>query len=378
MDIYCDLGVVPVINAAGDLTKLGGRLMSERVTSRMAEASCRAVVIDELQKAAGERIAQITHSEAAYVVPGAAAGLALAVASSLVSRDEILASSIPRLPLGLADEVLVYRSHVTRYVRILELTGAKVRIVEGLEEARTVLRSGLVTAFYFLHSGSHVPIPFAETLKLAHEFDVPVIVDAAVALPPVENLFRYSEERADLVVFSGGKALGGPQASGFLCGRADLVGIVAQLHLGPPSFAVGRPMKVGKEEIVGLLEALEEYLCRPHQKELLFWRSSMEKICRELKDLLGIRVFLEESLPNGRPIPSVVLEFEEPLRAVVLADLLLRSTPRIALDESSQDDGLLRIYPTNLVSNEVEAIIEKIGQLWLELDLTGGSDLDAS
>lgn len=367
--VYERLGITPIINAAGDLTKFGGRLMSERVTTAMSEASTAAVVLEELQAAAGKRISQITHSEAAYVVPGAAAGLALAAASCMIATNMTFAEQLPRPPDGVADQILIYRSHVTRYARMLEVTGAKVRVVEGLDEARIAIAEGSVAAFCFLHSGEDVPTLFETTIELASQSCIPIIVDAAVSLPPLRNLSRYCDAGADLVVFSGGKAIGGPQASGFICGRSDLVAVVAKLHLGPGQFAIGRPMKVGKEEIVGVLEAIEEYLLRPHESELFTWSKSMERLSKSLATLPDIKVTVEKSLPNGRPIPCVVLRFmDEPSRAPILAKMLLEGSPRIALDSSRELSGVLLIYPANLRPGEDEIVAEAIKRNCIKID----------
>ncbi len=367
--IYERLGVAPIINAAGDLTKFGGRLMSERVVTAMLQASSASVVIDELQAFAGKRISQVTHSEAAYVVPGAAAGLALAAASCMIVKNMLVAEELPRLPTGAADQILIYRDHLTRYARMLEVTGAKVRVVEGPDEMKTALTKGSVAAFCFLHSGNDTPELFETTVRLTSESGIPMIVDAAVSLPPLVNLHRYSDAGADMVVFSGGKAIGGPQASGFVCGRVDLVTTVAKLHLGPGAIAIGRPMKVGKEEIVGLLEAIEEYLTRPHESELSTWRRSMERLSRSLGSFSGVKVTVENNLPNGRPLPCVVLKFiAEPSRASLLAKMLLDGSPRIALDTSRESFGELLIYPANLRLDEDEIIAAAIKRNLAKID----------
>lgn len=288
MTFYDDLGLRPVINAAGTLTRLGGSRMAPEVLAAMTEAAARFVPIDELQERAGEVIAEITGAEAGYVVTGAAAGLALGTAACVAGMD---VGKMDRLPdtAGMKNEVVVQRGHRNSYDHAIRSAG--VRMVEvgylgypgaggtmpwQLDEAITERTAAV--ACPILDTPGCLPLPLV--CEIAHAKGVPVIVDAAAELPPRANLRRFIAEGADLVVFSGGKAIGGPQASGILAGRRGLIASVALQHqdmdirpetwsrrgwiaegrvAGVPHQGFGRSMKVGREEIAGLLAALRRF-----------------------------------------------------------------------------------------------------------------------
>ena len=288
MGIYDDLGLRTVINASGTLTRLGGSRMAPEVLAAMAEAAASFVPIDALQARAGEIIAEVTGAESGYVVTGAAAGLSLGVAACVAGFN---VAAMDRLPdtTGLRNEVVVQRGHRNAYDHAIRAVG--VRMVEvgylGYPGAGGTYPWQIADAISDRTAAIACPIldtpgtvPLREVCAIAHEHGLPVIVDAAAELPPRSNLRRFIAEGADLVVFSGGKAIGGPQASGMLAGRADLIASVALQHQdmdvrdatwsqrdllangvlrGVPHQGFGRSMKVGREEIVGLLVALQRF-----------------------------------------------------------------------------------------------------------------------
>ena len=361
-EVYQRLGVAPIINAAGDLTRLGGRLISKNVAVAMEEASRSAVRIDELQTAVGHRIAEVTRSEGGYVVPGAAAGLVLGVAACLVEQHEELAVELPRVPLSIPSRVVLYRAHMTHYARMFEVSGASLCIVEGPADLTRKLETGEVAVVGFLHTGADLPASFQDTVKITQQFGVPIVVDASVALPPIYNLWRYSELGADLVAFSGGKAIGGPQASGFVCGREDLIRRIADLHLGSVPYGVGRAMKVGKEEIVGLAVALEEYLVRDHAAEAIAWAESAKAIANGLCNISGITVKVADHLPNGRPLSCVVIDVDVTcsLSAAEISRSLQLQHPAVMLNAAQADEGRLIVYVANLRPGEEDLVVGSI------------------
>src|SRR5215211_2621948 len=288
MGVYDELGVRTVINASGTLTRLGGSRMAPEVLAAMAEAAASFVHIDQLQARAGAVIAEITGAEAGYVTTGAAAGLALGLAACVAGLD---VGKMDRLPdtTGMNNEVVVQRGHRNAYDHAIRSAG--VRFVEvgylgypgaggtfGWQLDEAITERTVAVACPILDTPGTLSLP--EVAEIAHRKGVPVIVDAAAELPPRSNLRRFIAEGADLVTFSGGKAIGGPQASGILAGRADLIRSVALQHQdmdvhprtwqyrsliaggllpGPPHHGIGRPMKVGKEAIVGLMVALRQF-----------------------------------------------------------------------------------------------------------------------
>ena len=288
MSVYQELGVTPVINAAATLTRLGGSRMAPDVLAAMSEAAESFVQIDQLQAKAGEVIAGITGAEAGYVTTGAAAALTLGTAACLAGMD---VSKMDRLPdtTGMKNEVVVQKGHRNAYdhavraagftfveVGTLGYPGAGGTFGWQIEDAIT----DKTVAVFCPILDTPGTLSLKEVAQIAHAKGVPVIVDAAAELPPRSNLQKFIADGADLVAFSGGKAIGGPQSSGVLAGRADLIDSVAlqqqdmdvraetwsKRHFidegrvrGVPTQGFGRALKVGREEIVGLLTALKTF-----------------------------------------------------------------------------------------------------------------------
>ena len=297
MDIYRELGLATIINAAGTLTKLGGSLMPAEVVQAMVDASHDFVDMGELHLAAGRRIADLVGVEAAHVCAGATAGIALMAAACMTGSDR---DKIDRLPdtAGMKSRFLVQRSHRQPYERAILYSGGKITEVAvdagQLEQALT--GDDVAGVFYsFAWFLREVALPLTEVAGLAHERGVPVIVDAAAEVPPVENLWRFVKEGADLVAFSGGKAIRGPQSTGFVVGRADLVE-ACRLNDNPYD-AVGRSMKVCKEEIAGLIKALELYVHQDQQRQSLVWDQRVARMLEILSGVPGIRAVRQ--LPYG-------------------------------------------------------------------------------
>ncbi|MHB8621654.1 MAG: DegT/DnrJ/EryC1/StrS family aminotransferase, partial [Chloroflexota bacterium] len=232
------LGVRPVINAAGPLTRLGGQALSPEVLAAMAEAARSSVKMWELEAAAGAYIAEVTGAEAGYVTAGAAAGLTLAAAACIAGLDPARMDRLPNTD-GMANEIVIQKPHVVSYTHALRAAGA--RLVEAgymgypgtgatypWQVEASINERTVALAFQVVDAPNTVSLP--ELARIGQEHGLPVIVDAAAALPPAENLRRFINEGAALVTFSGGKAIGGPQASGIVCGRADLIRSIALQH----------------------------------------------------------------------------------------------------------------------------------------------------
>ncbi len=393
-DIYRSLGVRRVINAAGTLTRLGGPPMVPEAVEAMREASRWSVSIEELQERAGSYLAEVTGAEAGYVTCGAAAGLQLAAAACLAGLD---IRRMERLPdsSGMPNEIVVQRCQRNAYDHALRAAGA--RLVEvgqlGNPEARPTAPWQIEAA---IHTGTAAvlwvdmqapgAVSLEDTVAVAHRHQVPVIVDAAASLPPRENLQRFVAAGADLVAFSGGKALGGPQASGILAGRRDLIDSVALQHQdmdvwpetwmlrdrflesgrlpGPPLQGIGRPLKVGKEEIAGLVAAVRAYL----EQDTEAWRREQAgkiQILRvALEGLPHLRVAIVDSGEPGYPLLAVELE-ENPagLTLVELVLRLLEGDPSVAVGQQEMPRGRLILNPVSLGADQLELIIERFGSI---------------
>ena len=390
MSVYERFGVRTRINAAGLLTRLGGSLMPAEVLDAMTEAAGSFVDMAELQAAASAVIARYTGAEAGLVTSGAAAGLTLGTAACLAGLD---AARMDRLPEtgDLPNEVVMCRTHRTGYdhairaagAQIREVgfndraTGAGVRDVEAWElEAAITPRTAAIA--YMATPGSRPPL--AEVAALAHRHRLPVLVDAAAQLPPPENLRRFVADGADLVAFSGGKAIRGPQGTGILCGRRDLIGSAAlqQLDLdvrpetwqppegllprsplgGIPHHGIGRGCKVSKEEIVGLLVALERFVALDHAGERARQERLLVAIRGQLAGVPHLDARLLSAAETGRdPLLDVHLDEDAlGLSAFQLSLVLQHGDPPVHLGERRAVDGILTVNPVGLRDGE-EAMV---------------------
>lgn len=371
MDVYGRYGITPVINAAGDYTKFGGTLMESEVVSAMAAASRHFVKISELQSVASGVVADFTGSEAGHVTSGAASAIALSAAVCIGRHSQTLLMNLPRLEEGCPSRILLQESHLNPYARMFELSGGSLEFIPG-EELERELSGGTVAAVGYVHERSEFGLDIAEVVRLAHRYDVPVIVDAANSLPPISNLRRYVDTGADLVAVSGGKALHGPQATGFVCGSSELVKLVSRLQLdygnplgqtGLARHGLGRPMKVAKEEIIGLLIAIERFRAHDHDEDYLRWSRLMRGLASDLDSVDGVVVEYRAKLPNGRPVPCVVLKVDDSngrFGAKELLSALEEGERRVAMNDSLLNDNALVINPANLRDDEVPVVYDRI------------------
>jgi uncharacterized pyridoxal phosphate-dependent enzyme len=264
-NVYQRIGIRPVINANTTLTRLGGSLMPPEVIEAMAEASRSFVDMFELQAAVSERIAELTRNEAAHVSGGASAGLFLATLASVTGNDIVEVGRYMRDPAATERrDVVVLAGQRNPYDVAIELAGGRIAQVGNLFqtfpwEIEAAITDHTAAIFYF--AGPHLAAgtaPLETVIEVGHAHGLPVVVDAAAQLPPRDNLWRFTEMGADLVLFSGGKGLRGPQSTGLMLGRTDLID-ACRLHSSPHQ-RLGRPMKVSKEDLVGVLVALERFL----------------------------------------------------------------------------------------------------------------------
>lgn len=397
MGIYEQFGVRPVINASGPVTRLSGAPLHSEVANAMAEAAQSCVRIDELQEIAGRYLAEASGAEAGYVTAGAAAGLALASAACLARFD---VAAMDRLPdtTGMPNEIVIQRAHLTAYSHALRLPGAKLVEVgymgypgQGIIwpwQIEAAINERTVALAYSIGRMPGV-VSLSDVAAIAHRHGLPVIVDAAAALPPRENLRRFIEEGADLVAFSGGKAIGGPQASGILVGRKELIESVALQHQdmdvypdtwpwrhrylesgrlpGPPHHGIGRPMKVGKEEVVGLLVALQRFLNRDLDAERRSQEAELASIFEGLSDVPGLEPTLLNDANSPRAYPTLMIRLDESrveMSATALVNELAEGDPPIAVSQNFLDQGAIGIVATTLKPGEASAIERRLKSLF--------------
>ena len=393
-NIYERLGVRTIINANGPSTRLSGGIMRREVAEAMGEASQHCVEMAELQARASEIIANITGAEAGLVTSGAAAGLLLGTAACVTGLD---AGRMNRLPdtSDMANQVIIVRSQRNFYdhmiravgVRLVEVglpdryAGAGARDAEPWEIADAL--SERTAAVYWV-AGPKARPALEQVVEVAHAAGVPVLVDAAAQLPPADNLRRFIDAGADLVAFSGGKAIGGPQASGILCGRRYLVMAAALQNLdldvfyelwappahfidktrlkGLPQHGLGRGCKVGKEEIVGLLTALRLFVEEDAAARRARWRALMQELADSLQGLPHVRVHL---LDEGE-VPLVALDLDEAaarLSALELMKRLEHGTPAVFADPSALDQGRILFGPMCLKNGEPAQVADRLRAL---------------
>jgi L-seryl-tRNA(Ser) seleniumtransferase len=337
-EIYRQLGVRPLINAAGTYTTLTGSVLPDRVREAMDQASRCFVPLIDLQRVVGARISKLLGVEAAMVTSGAAGAIELATAACVTMGDP---EKIRRLPdtTGMKNEVIVPKAHRNGFDHAARNVGVRLVEVETIEETRAKIH-GPTAMLYWTHI--YEPkgkIRRGDFLAAGKAAGVPVFNDAAAELPPAENLSGIAKEGFDLVAFSGGKGLRGPQSSGLLMGRKDLIE-AAHLNNNPHADTIGRGMKVGKEEIMGLLAAVEVYLGRDHEADQRLWRSFMESIAKDLKGIAGVMTEIYVPGPGGHPLPYLRVQWDRsriPLSYEECGRKLREGEPRIEVNVGREE-----------------------------------------
>ena len=293
-DVIADLGVTPIINAAGTYTRLTASLMPSEVVEAIREASTKYVRLDELHLAAGKRIAELLQCEAAVVSAGCASALSLATAACVAGKDP---QKIIRIPdtHGMKNEVIIQKTHRNGYDHAVRNAGTQLIEVETRQELERAVNHRTAMMFFLNSAGKKGRIEWDEFVELGKKHDIPTLIDAAADVPPVDNLFHFTKTGFDLVAFSGGKGLRGPQSAGLLLGRKDLIE-AAVMNNSPNSNSLCRSNKVNKEEIVGMVAALELYLKRDHKAEWKEWERRCERIAKETRKVKTVRteVFVPE------------------------------------------------------------------------------------
>jgi L-seryl-tRNA(Ser) seleniumtransferase len=359
------LGVRPVINASATLTKLGGSIMPPEVVAAMSAASTQFVDMHELLRKAGERLAELTHNEAAFITSGAAAGIAVCVASCIAGTNADLQQSFPYLEGVPKTEVVVYRRQRNPYDYAARQTGARLIEIEPEGDDLEVAVANPKTACVLYFGGAALAPgarPLPEVIEIAHSMSVPVIVDAAAQIPPVSNLWHFTRDLgADAAIFSGGKGLRGPQSSGLVVGKKTIIDGIRPN--AAPNQSFGRPMKVGKEEIAGLLTAVELAVRQDEAATLAGYEESVQLWIDGLSGILGVTVERrypsEAGQPHGRAVVTLDPSFPK-TRDEVVAELWERN-PRIAVGEIGDDSFALN--PQTLETGEDRIVLAAVREV---------------
>ncbi len=307
-DYFKELGIRTFINAAGTYTALTASLPHTEVIKAINYAALQFVNLEELQDRVGERIAELLKCEAAMVSAGAFSAITLGTAGVITGGDPAKAARIPNDMTGMKSEVIIQKSHHIGYAHALRNTGAKMIEVETLKEMEAAINERTAMMWFLNYNNSVGKVKAEEFVALGKKHGIPTFNDCAADVPPVENLWKYTQMGFDLVCFSGGKGLRGPQSAGLLLGKKDLIR-AARKNAPPNGDTVGRGMKVNKEEILGMLVALEIYLAKDHQKEWAMWEQQIKTIHEAVSAVPGVKTEIHVP-PVANHIPSIKVRWD--------------------------------------------------------------------
>ena len=307
-DFFKELGVRPFINAAGTFTTLTASLMPPEVMEAMNYASKQFVSLNDLQEAVGKRIAELIGVEAAMVTSGAASALTVGTAACITGKNPDFIKRIPDLT-GMKSEVIIQKSHRYGYDHAVRNCGIRMIEVETTEELENAVNERTAMMLFFNDADPRGKIKIDEFVALGKKHRIPTFNDAAADVPPTENLSKYSKMGFDLVTFSGGKGIRGPQSCGLLLGRKDLIE-AARLNCSPNSDSIGRGMKVNKEEMIGMMVAVEMYLKRDAAAEWKEWERRAKLVTDSVAQNKAVKSEVNVP-PIANHVPHVKLSWEQ-------------------------------------------------------------------
>ncbi len=343
-DVIEELGVRSFINAAGTFTALTGSLMRPEAVAAMQVASRRFVRLEDLRDAVGKRIAELLHCPAALVTAGCASALSLATAACITGDDR---SRVRRLPdtTGMKNEVLVQRTHRVNYDHAIRNAGVRMIEIEDSTALEKAITDRTAMMFFLNSADPQGKIHHEEFIAIAKKHKIPTLIDAAADVPPVENLWRYTKLGFDLVAFSGGKGLRGPQSSGLLLGRGDLIE-AAKLNFGPEGDSLCRTNKVNKEETIGMLVALEAFLNLDHAAVWKDWEGRCRCITDALKGFDDVRT--EMFVPRiANAVPHLRVRWDSKKRGLTPTDMvrkLREGKPSIEVTPGSRQQFVIGVW----------------------------------
>lgn len=362
MGVYRDLGVSPVINVLGTVTMVGGSRMDPRVLDAMSEAAGSFVNMRELHRNAGRTIAQLVSAEAACVTSGAAAGLAIAAAACMAHADPAKILQLPDTT-GMPNEALVLKAHRILYDQAIRLAGAEfvevgVTSFASLEQVEASITNRTALFLYAAEASSmRGSLPLRDLAVLLRHHGIPLVVDAAAELPPVSNLSAFLSDGADLVVFSGGKEIGGPQSSGLILGATQLIEDCNANCF--PNYSIGRAMKTDKETIVGLVKAVELFVQRDYDAIFDRWEKIVDAVVSAVNGLPGCTARKGHPTEQGiqpKEIPRAYITADN-LSGAELLDRLLRGEPSVV---AGMEDSEIALNPQCMTETEVQPLIDAL------------------
>ncbi len=366
--LYDEIGVTKVINASGSMTYLGGSLIAPEVLEKMNEAATSFVVMEELLDWAGAEIARLTRTEAGMVTSGSAGAILMACAACLTGNDRKRMRALPATD-GHKNEFIIQKQHRISFDRgISAAGGALVEVGEASGTTPEHLEAAIserTAAVFYVALDPQPTVPLAQVAEIAHAHAVPVIVDAAAELPPVDNLHAFAQAGGDLVIFSGGKDIAGPNDTGILCGRADLV--QAARAQAFPNGGIGRPLKVSKEQIVGLVFALRRFAALDQNARLKRWQALAAAMCEQLNGIPGVEVDVAFPARGARPlcIPRTRLRIDTAQLACDIEQIeseLETGQPAIAILPEPAAHTIW-LNPQHLADGEEKVVAQRVAEV---------------
>ena len=357
MDIFEELSVTRYINAHDTYTVYGGSRMAPETLAAMAQAAASFVDLEELQRKLGAAAAELTHNEAAYFANGASGALLTATAVCMAGGDAYRFARLPAHAPGAKTEAVVLHCQHNAYDKAIEAAGARVVEVGDADETLPFDLAGAINentaaVFYFASTlYARAAMPLAEVIRIAHGKGVPVVVDAAAQLPPVENLWRFTGMGADLVIFSGGKTLCGPQDSGLIVGRKHL--IEDCVRFGAPAHGVCRSCKTSREAMAGLYTALKQYLALDQEQNTKRLRALDERLAAVIEQSGAGHARIVPYGPVGQTYPRVFGYLRQPGLARRVQAAMREKHIYIGLEEA---ENAVYCSPLNLTEEECTAV----------------------
>ncbi|UYM06865.1 aminotransferase class V-fold PLP-dependent enzyme [Solicola gregarius] len=364
-DLFAEVGIEPLINARGTMTYLSGNLMLPEVVDAIRATSHEFVNMYELQDAVGAKLAELLDCEAAMVTAGAASALAIGTAAVLTGTDEEKIKALPFLP-GPRREVVIQKSHRYVFDQNVRMAGVDFVEVEGPREMERAINDKTVMGLFFNAASSWYGTPDSvsreQFVEIAKRHKIPTFIDAAADVPPMERLFEYQRMGFDLVTFSGGKIIRGPQSAGILLGRRDLIE-AAKLNFSPYEAPIGRTMKVNKEEIFGMYAAIKSYLERDHDREWDDWVDRTERIARAVRRVPTVEA--EMVVPPGpaNEFPGLEVTWDQDTVQISPDEVIERlrdGRPRI---EVAGGGDTLGIAVVTLRADQVQIVARRVHRM---------------
>ena len=359
-DFFKELGLRTFINAAGTYTSMTGSLMPKEVTDAISYGTTEYVNLDELQDKVGERIAELLECEYATVSSGCFGAMSIGMAGILTGMDPKKVKQLPNTE-GMRNEVIIQESHTIGYAQALTNVGAKVVKIKTARDLEKAINKNTAMLWFLNANTDQGAIKCEEFIALGKKYNIPTFIDCAADVPPVENLFKFTKMGFDLVAFSGGKGIRGPQSAGLLLGKRKYIE-AARMHTPPRGETIGRGMKVNKEEVLGMLAALELYLQKDHKAEWAMWEAQVKLISDSALKIKGVET--EVHVPKyANHVPSLRIRWNQNLVKITpneVRDQLKNGHPSI---QTVGDNSTVGITTWMMVPGQERIVATRINEI---------------